>query len=334
MQERPGSRALLTMLVVVLVAALAAAAARAEVIVARDGQGRPITFDVRAAGTDVEWYAALLRAAVHGDEISTVTIRIVAPPDIAANCGASAAACYGTRAGRATIVVPAGRDGDLARIVLHEYGHHLDRAWPVADAPEPNGTPTWWSGRGIANLLGGGLVAFDYSLGWSRSIAEIFAEDYAQVQLGGAYAIRWLAPPDETLRSSLLAELGGSPPAPPAAQPPPPTPDPLVVVRRGALAAKARRVVPFQLLGPGRRVTFVANVGGASQAGTRARVELVCDGARIASGTLARGRQSTTLIIRGLGPARCQAVLVSTSQARHTYVLRLRLAIEAQGVAR
>jgi hypothetical protein len=315
---------------VVVVALAAAAAARAEIIVSRDNAGRPITFDVRAAGTDVEWYAGLLRAAAHGDEIALVTIRIVPEEEIAAQCGAAAAACYGPRAGRGTIVVPTGRDDRLARILLHEYGHHLDRAWAVGGVSEPNGTPGWWARRGIADLLNGGLVAFDYSLGWSRSVAEIFAEDYAQIQVGGAYEIRWLPPPDDALRSALLAELSTSPPAPPATTAPAPLPEPLVIERRGRLAPRARRTLPFELLGPGRRVTFTATVGGEQRAGSRARLELVCDDSRVATRTLGRGQRSRTLDVRGLGPARCQVAVASTSRSSLSYVLRLRLAVEAQ----
>ena len=65
-------------LLVALVAALAlATAAGAEIVTRADTEGRTITFDVQAPSVDVDWYAAVLRAAAHGDEISRVTIRIV-----------------------------------------------------------------------------------------------------------------------------------------------------------------------------------------------------------------------------------------------------------------
>lgn len=312
-----------------VVAALAAAvAARAEIVVSRDNQGRPITFDVRAPETDVEWYAALLRAAAHGDEIATVTIRIVPPEDVPSLCGAvEAAACYGARGGGATIVVPAGRDDEVAHVVLHEYGHHLDQAWAVGGFGEPNGTPAWWAARGMEELLRSGRVAYDYSLGWSRGIGEVFAEDYAYIHLPGRYRIPWLSPPDEALRTLLLAELAGSPPAQPVA---PAARPPLVLVRSGTLAPRAQRAVPFGLLGPGRRVTVTANVAGAHRAGTRARLELRCDGRRVASRTFARGQQKRIMDVRGLGPAECQARLVSTGRTAQRFTLQLRLAIELQ----
>ena len=237
-------RLLVSLLAVLVLALTAAVAARAEVIVSKDNQGRSITFDVRAAGVNVEWYAALLRAAVHGNEISTVTIRIVPTEQVESFCGASAVACYGTRGGSPLMIVPSGQSGLVAHALIHEYGHHLDHAWTVTGFPEPNGTPTWWVSRGIADLLQRRQVAFDYSFGWSHSVGEIFAEDYAYINLPGQYSIPWLSPPDETLKNALLTELGGAATTPTPAAPaaaPAPTPQPVVVVRQGSLARSYTR---------------------------------------------------------------------------------------------
>ena len=85
-------------IVVALVAAFAfagAANANAAIITSHDDQGRTITFDVRAATVDTEWYASVLRASAHGNEISAVRIIIVPEPQVQAFCGgADAAACY------------------------------------------------------------------------------------------------------------------------------------------------------------------------------------------------------------------------------------------------
>ena len=137
-------------LLVALVAALAlATAAGAEIVTRADSEDRTITFDVRAPSVDVDWYAAVLRAAAHGDEISRVTIRIVPEEDVPALCGAAAAACYSPGGNGGRMVVPAGKDLRVAATFLHEYGHHLDRSTPVTDIREPNGTPTWWRARGM-----------------------------------------------------------------------------------------------------------------------------------------------------------------------------------------
>ena len=313
-------------LLAVVVASLAiAAGAGAEIVTAQDDQGRTMTFDVQATGVDVAWYAALLRSAAHGNEVSTVTMRIVPESRVAAFCGASAAACYTRARNGGLMVVPAGKDQRVAGTFLHEYGHHLDYTWSVQGVPELNGTPVWWQARGMQQLLNEGRVAFDYSRGWSRSIGEVFAEDYAWIHVPYQYAIPWLSPPDATLKAALLAELGGQPTSTP---PETPAAGPLVITRTGTLAARRTQTIPFGLLGPGRRVTFTATVNRPTRKGVRARAEVVCNGTRVAVQTFVRGRATRTIDAPNLGPAECQARLVSTAGVRLTYSLRLRLAVE------
>jgi hypothetical protein len=323
-------RRLSALLSVTVVSALAVAVgADAAIVTSQDDQGRTITFDVRAPAVDTEWYAAWLRRAAHGDEISTVTIRIVPEEQIAAFCGAGAAACYSGRRGGGVMTLPAGNSDRVAQYLLHEYAHHLDGFWPVRGVAELNGSQVWWNLRGIGALLAGGQVDFDYSRGWSRSIPEIFAEDYAWIHLPLSYAIRWLSPPDDALRAAMLQELTGTPPE---AQPPAPMPsvEPLVVRRSGTLAARRTQAVPFGLLGPGRRVTLTATVGRASRNGTRARAEVLCNGKRVASRTFTRRVSTRTIDVPNLGPADCTARLVNATGVRLAYSLSLRLAIESR----
>jgi hypothetical protein len=94
----------------------------------------------------------------------------------------------------------------MHRLRTHEYGHHLDFAWPVSGLPEPNGTPVWWAARGMAQFLRDGLVAFDYSLGWSRSVGEIFAEDYGPARCDARIVSTTGARLDYTLRLRLAIE--------------------------------------------------------------------------------------------------------------------------------
>lgn len=319
-------------LLVVLAAFLASATvARAELVTRQDNAGRTMTFDVLDATADVDWYASILRNAAHGNEISGVTVRIVPQSEIRARCGAAAAACYMSGRGTPTITVPAGKSDSLMATVLHEYGHHLDSAWAVDGVRELNGTPVWWASRGMAALLASGTVAFDYSLGWDHSIGEVFAEDYAFVHTGTYYSIPWLSPPDAALKAALLAELGGATTAPPATTTPstPTTPTrPVSVARAGTLRAGARDGIPFRLLGPGRRVTVTAAVSGPRRAVTGGRIEVACDGSVVGTATIVAGR-TATLDLPGLGPAACEAAVVSTSSARQRYLLRLRLSLES-----
>jgi hypothetical protein len=317
-------RLLAALFAALAVAVAAATGADAAIVTAQDTQGRTITFDVRAATVDTDWYAAVLRASAHGDEISGVTVRIVPEPDIERLCGgAEAAACYTGRRGAPTIIVAAGKSAGLASTLLHEYGHHLDMAWRVPGVPELNGTPVWWNMRGMASLLSRGQVAFDYSRGWSHSVGEVFAEDYSYIHTGSRHAIPWLGPPDDTLKAAMFAELG----APPTGLPDSPE-VPLVITRRGTLAARATYNIPFGLLGPGRRVTYTATLSRPQRKGVRARALVVCDGRVVASQPFGRGRATRTLDIPNLGPAECQARVTSTVPVRLTYNLRLRLAIE------
>jgi len=306
-----------------LVASLAlAGGAAAAAVVSQDHQGRPIRFDVKTEGVDAEWYAALLRDAPHGDEIATLRIDVVSWVELHSICGDGAGGCYS----RNVMVVPPDQDAQTAHTLVHEYGHHLDRSRPVAGAAEPNGTPEWFRARGVAELLRLRSVARDYSLDWDRSIAEIFAEDYARLALGGAttFKIRWLAPPDATVLSALQADLGLGPPP---AVVNPPVLKPLTIVEKGSLAPRKRVSIPFRLLGPGRRVTATATLGGAKEKRARATLELRCDGDRVALRTIGSGQTLVRIDQRDLGPAQCTAVLASTSSFSRGFTLNLRLTV-------
>jgi hypothetical protein len=314
-------RALLV-LAVVVGALVAAPLAVAETVV-RDDEGRQMTFDVRAAGVDVSWYANLLRRAAHGDEIEHVTIRIVPFEAMQTTCGASAGGCYRGRGQRGLIVVPAGKSPAIAHTLLHEYAHHVDASYDVPGVREPNGTPGWWEARGMARLLAEGKVSRTYSQGWQRAIGEIFAEDYVQLHLVTPYRIGWLRPPGRPVEQALRADIPGFPATRldlPRA--------PVVVVRQGTLAAAQRRAVPFRLLGPGRRVTFTASLSGTRGGTPRGRLEIRCGGRVIAARALA-GRQARRLDVRNAGPASCNAVVVSASRAPIRYSATLRLTVDA-----
>jgi hypothetical protein len=173
----------------------------------------------------------------------------------------------------------------------------------------------------MSRLLDEGRVSFNYSLGWQRSIGEIFAEDYAQLHLRFPYRIRWLSAPGATIRNALSRDVDGVPASPS-------NPPPLVLVRTGTLQPGQERALPFALLGPGRRVTFTARVNEVPVRGASGQLVLRCDNGRSVVMRLAANRRSATIDRRNLGPARCQVVLRSTGKAGYRYTIRLRLAIE------
>jgi hypothetical protein len=319
-------RVLAALVVVIAVSLSVAAGAGAAVVTEPDNQGRTIRFDVRASNVDVDWYANVLRASAHGNEISNVTIRIVPDQQIPRMCGGEeAAACYLRNAtGGPLIIVAAGKSTLLEQTLLHEYGHHLDGYWHVLGEPELNGTDVWWNMRGISTLLTDRQVAFDYSLGWNRSIPEIFAEDYAAAHFGNErYAITWLGPPSDTLKQALFAELGT-----PTSQLPAAPNLPLVVNRTGTLQARGNFATPFGLLGPGRHIVLTVTVSKPKRNGVRARAQVICNDQVVATGNFGKGRSKRTLDVPNMGPGQCQAQVVSTSAVRLTYTLRLQVSIE------
>ena len=308
-----------------LLSLAAAPAAAAEIVTSVDHVGRQITFDVRAQGVDVEWYAEHLRNAAHGEEIERVTFLIVPEVDLREVCGVGAAGCY-SRSGRPRIAIPAGSSPALTHTLLHEYGHHIDAARGVAAASrEPNGSASWWEARGMSELVAQGNVSHTYSLGWDRAIGEIFAEDYVQLHLETPFEISWLDPPSETVRAALRKDLENVPatPTPVAAKPP------VVITRAGTLRPSATIAIPFELLGPDRRVTFRASTG---RSGAPVRMELRCSDGRKAARLLTSARRAATIDLRNLGPARCTVAVRSTGRVPISYSARVRLAIERPGM--
>ena len=323
---RAAMKSALALLALVVSLALPVGAG-AAIVTSTDLQGRRITFDVRAATVDTNWYADVLRATAHGDEISNVTIRIVPDQSIDSLCGNEAAACFTHVSGTPTIMIPAGKNQFIEGELIHEYGHFLDESTPNPGYPEFNGIPVWWADRGISTLLASHQVAFDYSLGWSHSIAEIFAEDYAYIHVGSSYhyGITWLSPPDAKLKTDMFAVLGTPPEPLPAA---PNTP--LTIDRVGTLAPQGQKSVPFGLLGPGRRVVFTATVSRPKRKGVRARAQIFCTNKLVATRTFGRGRSKGTLDVPNLGPADCDARLVSAAPVSLKYTLHVELSVEGQ----
>ena len=315
-------RRLLLLLSLVASLALAGEASAVEVLLP-DDQGRTIRFDVRAEGVDAEWYAGLLRAAPHGDEISSVRIDIVSRDELRSICGSGAGGCFS----RSVITVPAEQSDDNAHTVVHEYGHHLDASHPIAGVREPNGTGTWWRARGMDRLVRLGSVARSYILSWSRSIGEIFAEDYAQLaRPGSPFAIPWLEGPNATVHAAILADLDLGP-VPTIADPP--ALKPVSISRRGTLRSTRATTIDFGLLGPGRRVQATATFTGPKEKRVRAALEIRCNGRRVSLGTIGTGKTAVTIDRRKLGPAECTATLTSRSTSLRRFALVVRLSIEA-----
>jgi len=315
------ARAFVVAVLVVLAAVFAGPAAAREVVL-RDDEGRAIHFDVRA-DVDVGWYAGLLRRAAHANEIERITIRIVDWAELGQRCGAAAAGCYSRRKGnRGVMVVPAGRSDRVAHTVVHEYGHHVDASRRHSNLDEPNGTPLWWKARGMAKLVELRSVRDRYEIGWSRSIGEVFAEDYAYTNLGRGYRIAWLQPPSGTIQQAIRADLGLAPrprivDAAPAFRP-------VVITRRGTLTAGQRVAVDFGLLGPSRRVRLEGAFPGGRSPG---RIAVTCEGGPDRAQPLGRASPVATLILPSAGPGQCRASIANTGGVAQRFRFTVRLTV-------
>ena len=315
------ARTLVVSVLALLAAVVLAGPAAAREVVLRDSKGRAMRFDVRAADVDLAWYAGLLRRATHANEIERVTIRIVAWDELRQRCGRVAAGCYGRRKGnRGVMVVPAGRNADIAHTVIHEYGHHVDWSRRHSNLDEPNGTPLWWKARGMAELVSLQSVRDRYQLGWNRSIAEVFAEDYAYTNLGRPYRISWLQPPSRTVQQAIRADLGLA--EKPVITTSRPALRPVVIVRQGTLGPGERVAVDFGLLGPNRRVLL----NGAFPSGGRGHIEVTCDRAARRR-LLTAARPAVTLELPRVGPAQCRASLANTGSEAEPFRFTVRLTI-------
>ncbi len=303
--------------VALLALAAVASPAAAATQVTHDSAGRPITFDVRAAsGADVAGYTAILDGLLHGAEISSVVVTVVPESSVPSECGDSQAiACYRwSSAGDATMYVPAVPAAQVRSALTHEYGHHIDATRPhVSGARGLDGTAGWWRARDMGGLLSRALVAWDYSLGWDHSIAEIFAEDYAVTNGAGSSGIRWLGDPPAAVQDAIRADLAGAvaPPAAPAPAPAPapppaagatPASKPAIARRSGRLEAGSRARISFAV---NDRERLAVRVSGATAG--RLRAVLRCN-RRPRGGATARPKQP--VVVRAqVAPGRCRVTV-------------------------
>jgi hypothetical protein len=298
--------------------------------VTHDSAGRPITFDVQAQAADVAGYTAVLNGLQHGAEIGDVVVTIVPQSSIATECGSGAVACYRwSSRGGAVMFVPNLPPAQVRGSLAHEYGHHVDATRPhLQGAKGLDGTAGWWQARGMAALLAQGRVAWDYSLGWDHSIAEIFAEDYKLTNISGETSpIRWLGAPSAAVSDAIRADLAGAtvspvPPGqaplpPPAATGPAPPSEPArtragarkVIRSSGRLAPGRRSRVRFSVTSPRRVAVHVKGV-------TRGRVRAVlrCNEKPVGGAAARRGRPATVRAAR-VAPGACRVTLRAVGAA-------------------
>jgi hypothetical protein len=165
-----------------------AASSRSEEFV--DSHGHRIRVSTDLAGIDLASHAGVLAGTLHYDEIEDLQTVVVDPSRIEAICGEGAGACYmpedPKRSYRGVMVIPS-EDIDLAHIIVHEYGHHVDlqldnlaHVFPGSACGSDNdGSRNWFFERDVEDDILGRGVSCDPGAEWDRLLGEVYAEDYA-----------------------------------------------------------------------------------------------------------------------------------------------------------
>jgi hypothetical protein len=173
--------------------------------------------------------------------------------------------------------------------------------------------------RAMSGHLSAGRVAWDYSLGWDRAIAEVFAEDYKLANLpGSGYKIGWLTPPTGTVVEAIRADLRGGSPSPGGSGAGTTRPPGVSSGKRGGggnrfarsrfrvggrLAGDAQRRIRFPVRSV-RRITLTVS----ALSGGEVQAELRCGGRRAGTGT-ARPGASARIVAPRVTPGSCRIAL-------------------------
>ena len=182
---------------------------RSETITTSSGeQVRLEVSDVYADPAFARGWAEFFTGLVHGTELGEVTIRIVAPTELADSCGPRALGCYTS----GLIVIPGEQAGgvEAAEIARHEYGHHVaaSRQNPPWTAPTW-GTKRWATQAAICPRAARGEIAPDSYENYELSPREAFAEAYRVLndRRAGVQGLTWsivddsFIPDDAALRA-------------------------------------------------------------------------------------------------------------------------------------
>jgi hypothetical protein len=169
---------------------------------------------------DLQPFANLLATTYHSGEIQNLRVLVTNNAGVTSLCSnPDAEACYipddpiNLTTG---LMVLSYEDTDLPHTVFHEYGHHIDnQLYNLAGAYgcDFDGSRRWYFARDEADNLFS-LTTCDPSYDWSQQLAEVYAEDYAQLasEVAG-YPISpfdermAVPPPDENVLAALQTDI-------------------------------------------------------------------------------------------------------------------------------
>jgi hypothetical protein len=183
-------------------AARASASASSDRYPVDDGRGRTVRIAVTDAceivcgAANPQAIASFLGTLVHGSEMSQLTVELVTPLEITAQCGAGALACYYSGGERMVIsgnkdVAPDGATREY--ITAHEYGHHLanNRINPPFDPAIAWGTKRWGTYERVCQGTRRGVYyPGDQGSRYFENPGEAFAEAFAVNRFRNS-GVRW-----------------------------------------------------------------------------------------------------------------------------------------------
>lgn len=154
----------------------------------QDQHGHVLTLATDVEGLDLTPYAELLASTYHHGEVELLHLLVAGPETVSGLCGNEASACYSPddpdSSGQGAAVV-SHDDPGLMHVLFHEYGHHVDnQLYNLADligcTVDADGSRRWFFKRDRQGTLLDDTSCED-DAPWEQQLAELYAEDYAQL---------------------------------------------------------------------------------------------------------------------------------------------------------
>lgn len=183
-----------------------ARAATQRTAVFSDPHGHRINISTGIDGLDLRPYAEILAGTLHDQEIEDLSVEVLPRSAIGAACeDPEAEACYeaedAATSWEGRMWIPA-EHPDLAHIIVHEYGHHVDNQLLNLGRLDPSceydsdGSRNWFFERDLDDEI----VAAGFRCAggaWEEQLGELYAEDYVAANGIDGWELPTAPPPTE-----------------------------------------------------------------------------------------------------------------------------------------
>jgi hypothetical protein len=193
----------------------------AKVQLGEDQNGYRFAIGTDNDGIDLQPFVDLVTATYHNGEIQALRVFVTSNATMQGLCGsADAEACYipddPLRLTTGTMILSY-EDPDLPHSVFHEYGHHIDNQlydYGVMNGCgfDGDGSRRWFFTRDRESDLSSNTTC-DSSYDWTQQLAEVYAEDYAQLSASQSdvtispYAPMAVPPPSDGVLAALQEDV-------------------------------------------------------------------------------------------------------------------------------